>query len=142
MKIMKGIYIMKKYSFKILSVIMAMLMALSFGSVALAESNDTTDGEIDYRFSTIGSTALGFDINGLTAECNAKLTAQYSTSLKIKMELQKKSNGSYSTIKTWTKSVTGISTTLAGSKIINPLSTYRLKATFTAGSETHVMYKY
>ena len=133
---------MKKYSFKILSVIMAMIMALSFGSVAFAESGDATDDEINYRYSTIGATAVGFDINGLTAECSAMLNAKYSTSLHIKMELQKKSSGSYSTVKTWTKSATGVTTTLEGSKIINPLSTYRLKVTFTAGSETITRYKY
>ena len=139
---MKGIYIMKKYSFKILSVILALLMALSFGSVALADSGNASDDEIDYRYSTIGTTAVGFDINGLTAECSAILTAQYSTSLKIKMELQKKSSGTYSTIKTWNKTATGVSTGVEGTKIINPLSTYRLKVTFTAGSETITRYKY
>ena len=33
-------------------------------------------------------------------------------------------------------------TSLSGSKVINPLSTYRLKVTYTAGSETYVAYKY
>lgn len=133
---------MKKYSFKILSVIMALLMALSIGTVAFAETDDSSDDEIANRYNTILSTGVGFEISGLTAECSAILTAQYSTSLKIKMELQKQSSGSYSTVKTWTKSATGVSTTVAGSKIINPFSTYRLKVTFTAGSETITRYKY
>jgi hypothetical protein len=132
---------MKKTSFKILSVILALLMALSIGTTAFAETDDSSDTE-NTRFSVINSTAISFTISGLTAECSSKLTAKYSTSLHIKMELQKKSNGSYSTVKTWTKSATGIGTTLDGSKVINPLSTYRLKSTFTAGGETHVMYKY
>ena len=133
---------MKKYSFKILSVIMAILMALSIGTVAFAETDDSSDNEIVNRFDVILSTATSLTISGLTAECSAKITAKYSTTLKIKMELQKLSSGSYSTVKTWNKSVTGISTSLAGSKIINPLSTYRLKVTYTAGSETHITYKY
>ena len=133
---------MKKHTIKIISVLMAVLMALSVGTVAFAETDNSSDTEIIYRYSTISSTAVGFDISGLTAECNAVLAAQYSTSLKIKMELQKKSGGSYSTVKTWTKSATSTATSLAGSKIINPLSTYRLKVTFTAGNETVTRYKY
>ena len=132
---------MKKYSFKILSVIMALLMALSVVTVAFAETDDSSDTE-NTRFSVINSTATSLTISGLTAECSAQITAKYSTTLKIKMELQKLSSGSYSTVKTWNKSVTGIATSLAGSKIINPLSTYRLKVTYTAGSETYVAYKY
>ena len=133
---------MKKTSFKILSVILALLMALSIGTIAFAETDDSSENETNYRFSTIGSTATSFHISGLTANCAAQMTAKYSTSLKIKMELQKKSSGSYSTVKTWSKSATGIGISLEGSKIINPLSTYRLKVTYTAGSETYVAYKY
>ena len=133
---------MKKRSFKILSFIMALIMALSFGTATFAETDDVSDNEPGYRFSTIASTATSFTISGLTAECCAILTAKYSTTLKIKMELQKKSSGTYSTVKTWNKSATGVSTGVEGTKIINPLSTYRLKVTYTAGSETYVAYKY
>ncbi len=121
---------------------MAMLIALSASTVAFAETDDSSDSEIELRYSTIGSTSVSFRISGITAKCAATLGAQYSTSLKIKMELQKKSSGTYSTVKTWTKSATGTGTGLEGTKTINPLSTYRLKTTFTAGSETAVFYKY
>ena len=133
---------MKKHLIKIISVIMALLMALSAGTVVYAETDDSSDTEIVYRYSTIGSTGILLEISGLTATCGATLSAQYSTSLKIKMELQKKSGDTYSTVKTWTKSATGTGTTLSGSKIINPLSTYRLKVTYTAGSEKVTRYKY
>ena len=132
---------MKKNVIKLLSLIMALLMTFSAGTVALAETDDSSDNEIVYRFTTIGSTAVGFSISGLTASCSAKLSSKYSTSLYIKMELQKKSGGSYSTVKTWTKSYNGTGTTLNGSKVINPLSTYRLKVTFKADNETFVTYK-
>ena len=133
---------MNKTSFKILSVVLALLMAFSFGTAAFAESDDSADNEINNRFDVILSTATTFTISGLTAECGAQMTAKYSTSLKIKMELQKKSSGTYSTVKTWNKTSTGVVIGVEGSKIINPLSTYRLKVTYTAGSETHVTYKY
>ena len=133
---------MKKRSFKILSFIMALIMALSFGTATFAETDDTSDNEIIYRFDVIGSTSTSLTISGITAQCSATLGAKYSTTLKIKMELQKKSSGTYSTVKTWTKTDSGTLTAISGSKVINPLSTYRLKVTFTAGSETHVTYKY
>ena len=133
---------MKKNLIKIFSVIMALVMALSAGTVAFADTDDSSDTEIVYRFSVIGTNSANFTISGITASCSARLTAQYSTSLKITMDLQKKSSGTYSTVKTWTKSANGTATGLSGSKTINPLSTYRLKVTFKAGNETFVTYKY
>lgn len=133
---------MKKYIVKALSVLMAMLMVLSVGTVASAETDTSSDTEIVYRYSIIGTTGISFSISGVKASCGATLSAQYSTSLKINMELQKKSNGSYSTVKTWTKNDTGTGTGISGSKVINPLSTYRLKVTYTAGIETVTRYKY
>jgi hypothetical protein len=132
---------MKKHLIKIFSFIMAMLVVLSVSTVAFAETDNSEDTSSDSKYSVINSTAVSLTIRGLTAECSSKITAQYSTSLHIKMELQKKSGGTYSTVRTWTKSANGVTTTLAGSKIINPLSTYRLKVTFTAGSETSIVYK-
>lgn len=133
---------MKKHLIRLVSLVMALLMTFSVSTVAFAEADDSTDNEIVYRYSTISSTSIDFTISGITAECAATLGAQYSTSLKIKMELQKKSGDSYSTVKTWSKSKTGTATSLSGTKVINPLSTYRLKVTYTAGSETVVRYKY
>lgn len=62
--------------------------------------------------------------------------------LKINMELQKEKSSGYETVKTWTSSNTGILLTMSESRNINILCNYRLKVTFTAGSETQVMYKY
>ena len=132
----------KKCSIKAISVLMALLMVLSVGTVAFAEPDDSADTEIVYRYSTIGSTSTTLTISGITASCGASLSAKYSTSLYIKMELQKYNGNAYSTIKTWTKSYNGTGTAISGSKTINPSNSYRLKVTFTAGSETIVRYKY
>ena len=132
---------MKKNVIKLLSLIMALLMTFSAGTVALAETDDSSDNEIVYRFTTIGATSVGFSISGVTANCSTMLSTKYSTSLYIKMELQKKSSGTYSTVKTWTDSRTGTLLTLSKTKVINPLSTYRLKVTFKADNETFVTYK-
>ncbi len=133
---------MKKKLIKIMSIIMAMLIALSASTVAFAETDDSTDTEIVYRYTTIGTNTARLSISGITASCSASLTAKYATSLYIKMELQKKSSGTYSTVKTWTKSANSTGTAVTGSRTINPLSTYRLKVTFKADNETVVTYKY
>lgn len=128
------------------SLMLALLMLISIGNMgfsAFAADTDTpVDAEIPERYSVISSGSYNLSISGLTATCYGSLKAQYSTSLKIKLELQKKSSGTYSTIKTWSDSKTGVSITLSGSKTINPLSSYRLKVTFTAGSETVTYYDY
>ena len=133
---------MKKKLIKIMSIIMAMLIALSASTVAFAETDDSSDNEIELRYSTIGTNSSKLTISGINATCSATLTAKYSTTLSIKMELQKKSSGTYSTVKTWTKSANSTGTAVTGSRTINPLSTYRLKVTFKADNETVVTYKY
>ena len=128
---------------KSISLLMALCMLLSvFGIAVSASANDGETAGDAPRYTVIASTSYGITISGLKAYCTGALTAQYSTSLNIKLELQKKSSGTYSTIKTWTGSKTGVAMSLEGSKTINPLSDYRLKATFKAGSETVTYYDY
>ena len=84
----------------------------------------------------------------LYQEKNNKLRSGTSsvTKVKIKMELQKLSDGVYSTVETWEQTFNSKSASMEESKITNPLSTYRLKTTFTAytssTSETRVYYAY
>ncbi len=126
---------------KSLSIVMALVMLMSVFGISFSATADTADDE-PTRYTVISSNSYGISISGLKATCTGALTASYSTTIKIKLELQKKSGGTYSTIKTWQDSKTGRSIALSGSKIINPLSDYRLKATFTAGSETVTRYDY
>lgn len=58
------------------------------------------------------------------------------------MELQKIKSGTYTTIETWNYSKTGTVISADESRLINILCTYRLKVTFTAGTETIVSYAY
>ena len=120
---------------------MALVMLMSIFGISFSAEADTADEE-PTRYSVISANSYNIYISGLKATCSGSLTAQYSTTVKIKLELQKKSGGTYSTIKTWSDSRTGVTISLDGSKIINPLSDYRLKATFTAGSETVTRYDY
>ena len=124
-----------------LSVVMILAMMLSVFSIcAYAESNDNT--AITPRFSTISTVATSFTISGLNSTSSVVLSAQYSTSLSIKIELQKEKSSGYETIETWTKTGTGTVISLEEDRLINVFSEYRIKVTCKAGSETHVTYDY
>lgn len=90
----------------------------------------------------IAGNDTGIDISGINAICTAKLTAFETCKLSIKMELQKKKSGVYETIKTWSSSKTGLSLSMSEKRAINLLSDYRLKTTFTAGTEKQIKYAY
>lgn len=68
------------------------------------------------------------------------------TKVKIKMELQKLSDGVYSTVETWEQTFNARRGIMEESKVTNPFGTYRLKCTFTAytssTSETRTYYAY
>lgn len=81
-------------------------------------------------------------ISGINSTSSASMQTARSMSLSIKMELQKIKSGTYTTIETWTSSKTGTIITMSEDRLINILATYRLKVTFTAGSETIVRYAY
>ena len=82
------------------------------------------------------------NISGIKATCSADIRVSSSKYLKIVMELQKKKSNGYETVKTWTSSKTGTRLSMSESRNINALCTYRLKVTYTAGSEQVVAYKY
>lgn len=131
---------------KTIAIIILLAVSSSMFSVCFMSSAKNIEAPIKEitidRYQVIATHTSGINIIGLSAECNASMGAQYSTSLSITMELQKLSSGSYSTIKTWTKSKTGTSIELEGSKVVNILNSYRLKTTFTAGNETVVVFSY
>lgn len=128
---------------KLLCLLLSLVCVFScFASTATVMAQDDTDPEITPYFTTIGALYYNFDISGITATCNASMSAKTSTNLKIVIELQKLSSGSYSTVDSWTATRTGTSLALEKSKVINVFSDYRMKVTFTAGSEvqTRIMY--
>lgn len=126
---------------KCLAVFMIFVSAFSATAVANAQT-DNYDDLISPLYTTIQSNTTGLSISGIKATCTAAVVPQYETSLSIKMELQKKKSSGYETVETWTSSRYGVSLAMSESRLINVFSDYRLKATFTAGSETTVVYKY
>ena len=131
---------------KTISILLAVLIIISvlyIGFTSFANNPESTsDDKIIVRYQVISNLNAGIHINGITAICEAGMSAKYSTNLSITMELQKLSSGSYSTIKTWSDSRTGTSLGIEGTRLINLLNTYRLKTTFTAGNETVITYSY
>jgi len=108
-------------------------------SSALTEEDESV---VMPRFTTISSVTTSFTISGLNSTSTVLLKAKTSTSLYIKIELQKEKSSGYETIETWTKSGTGYSLLLEETRLINVFSEYRIKVTCTAGSETHTTYDY
>lgn len=135
---------MKKNILKVISLVLVVMTVLLTCACAFATNTDTPVDEIEpTRYANIGAASVSFYISGVTAHCGATLTAQRSMSLQIVMTLQKKtSSGTYTNVKTWSATKTGTNLALSQSRVINVLSDYRLKGTFTAGGETTTIYKY
>ena len=124
-----------------LSIILILTMLVSIFSIsAFAETSEET--VVTPRFTTISTVATSFTISGLNSTSSVILSAKTSTSLYIKIELQKEKSSGYETIETWTKSGTGRNLSLEETRLINVFSEYRIKVTCKAGSETHVTYDY
>lgn len=126
------------------SVSFLLIFAVLFSSFAIMSSAAVVDNDYGVMpcFTTINSVATSFVISGLNSTSTVVLTSQVSTSLYIKIELQKEKSSGYETIETWTKSGTGVSLGLEETRLINVFSNYRIKVTCKAGSETHVTYDY
>ena len=121
-----------------------LILTMLFSSFAIMSSAAVVEDDYDVMpcFTTISSVATSFTISGLNSTSTVVLSAKTSTSLYIKIELQKEKSSGYETIETWTKSGTGKSMSLEETRLINVFSEYRIKVTCTAGGETHVKYDY
>ncbi len=115
---------------------------LIFGSAFTVNAAVKPDDTVSPCYVNIAEATGNLDISGIKAKCTATLKAKKSVNLSIKMELQKEKSNGYETVETWTSSKTGTYLSMSESRNINVLSTYRLKVTFTAGSETEVVYRY
>lgn len=131
----------KKKLTKLLCIVLCLSICCPVVSLAVDEERIEKEPPcVDYV--NITSNQCSLSISGINSTSSASLHANASMSLKIKMELQKIKSGTYTTIETWTASKTGTSLSMEEDRLINILATYRLKVTFTAGSETVVSYAY
>lgn len=127
---------------KSLSLVLILTMLFSVFAINTSANTVGEENTIMPRFSTIDAVSTSFTISGLNSTSSVSLSAKYSTSLYIKIELQKEKSTGYETIETWTKSGTGTVLLLEKDRLINIFADYRIKVTCTAGSETHVKYDY
>ena len=127
---------------KSLSILLILTMLFSSFAIISSATSNEDENVIMPRFTTIQSVTTSFTISGLNSTSSVVLASKVSTSLYIKIELQKEKSSGYETIETWTKSGTGTSIILEETRLINVFSNYRIKVTCTAGGETHVKYDY
>ncbi len=126
------------------SVSILLILAMIFSTFAVMSSAAVVEEDYGIMpcFTTISSVTTVFSISGINSTSSVLLASKVSTSLYIKIELQKEKSSGYETIETWTKSGTGTSLLLEETRLINVFSDYRIKVTCTAGSETHTTYDY
>ncbi|MBQ8063244.1 MAG: hypothetical protein IJ230_04830 [Clostridia bacterium] len=113
-----------------------MLMLCVLPVFALEQQNPVEPTVPAVPYAVIRSNSASVSVSGTKASCFAKLTSQSSAALSIKMTLQKKSGSTWSNVQSWSASKTGTSLTLSKTKTVTSGGSYRLKVTFTAGSET------
>lgn len=137
------VYIMTKQNIRIRQITLMLLSLLMiFGSTFVSNAAVNNDSKISPYYVNISNRSASLSISGIKAECSATVQSNKSVALKIKMELQKEKSSGYETVETWTSSKTGTILAMSESRNINILCNYRLKVTFTAGSETEIVYKY
>ena len=126
------------------SLSIVLILTILFSVFAINSFANTVEEEntIMPRWSVLSGVATSFTISGLVATASVSMSAKYSTSLSIKIELQKEKSSGYETIETWTKSGTGYMLSLEEDRLINILADYRIKVTCTANGETHIKYDY
>lgn len=127
---------------KTISILLILTMLFSTFAIGSSAAVGEDENVVMPRFTTIQSVSTSFTISGLNSTSSVLLFSKVSTSLYIKIELQKEKSTGYETIETWTKSGTGTYLSLEEDRLINILSDYRIKVTCTAGGETHTKYDY
>ncbi|MGN0543273.1 MAG: hypothetical protein ACI4JG_07470 [Acutalibacteraceae bacterium] len=118
---------------KSISVVLTIAVIFSAISVMCFAYKDISETSVKMTYI---DDCMGYiDHKTLSTVMNAYVVGNSAvSSVKIKMELQKLSSGTYSTVETWEQTFAGRTGDMEESKVTNPFSTYRLKATFTATS--------
>lgn len=122
--------------------LMLLSLLMIFGSTFVSNAAVNNDSKISTYYVNISNRSVSLSISGIKAECKATVKSNKSVALKIKMELQKEKSSGYETVETWSSNKTGMFLAMSESRNINILCNYRLKVTFTAGSEIEVVYRY
>lgn len=125
-----------------LSIILMLTMLFSIFAINTSAADVEEENTIMPRWSSIDGVATSFTISGIKSLSSVSITSKYSTSLYIKIELQKEKSTGYETIETWEKSGTGTVLALEETRLINIFADYRIKVTARADGETFTTYDY
>ena len=124
------------------AIVLAFILLVTLSVTVFANG---TGKEEPLRYTYIAVLNYGIDQGTVSTSVTSNITGSSSVKrVKIKMELQKLSNGSYSTVQTWEETFDSRNASMDESKLTSPLSTYRLKVTFTAytASDSETVVKY
>ena len=127
---------------KSISLVLVLTILFSFVAINSFANGNEDENQIIPRWSSIDAVSTSFTISGINSTSSVSISSKYSTSLYIKIELQKEKSTGYETIETWTKSGTGTILALEENRLINIFADYRIKVTCRADGETHVKYDY
>lgn len=115
--------------------------------IGLFSASAMTSDVLQPKATYIQTTDARINVGALSTTVKGRVNGTIAvTSIRIRLELQKKTGTTYSTIKTWEETFDSNEAVKTESKLTSPLSTYRLKATFTvytsSSSETKTVYAY
>ena len=127
------------------AVIVTILILTLLTVICLPANAEVADENVPSRYAYISSYYSSIVHGTLSTTVKASVSGKSNvTKIKIKMELQKEKDGSYSTVKTWEETFYSRSAYKEESKATSPTATYRLKTTITvyAGSNSETIYTY
>ena len=127
---------------KLLTIVTVVIFVMSCTCLSFAYGSDDDDGETKAKY--YSSALANISISGGTVTTTGKVVGNNSTTkITIKLYLQKKSNGSWSNVASWTGTKVGKDYKLTKSKVISK-GTYRTKASCTvySGNNSEHVTKY
>ena len=117
---------------KTLGLIVAIVMMLSFSSIAFATTNEDDGGATDYTY--ISSTVTNLEITGVGKACCSAVINCYSgtDSNRISAYLQRNVNGTWTTVQYWAQNTTGSRGVLYKEYYVTSGYQYRLRVYYYA----------
>ncbi|MEE1003114.1 MAG: hypothetical protein U0L17_05170 [Acutalibacteraceae bacterium] len=115
---------------KVLAILLAMvtLLSFSFNVFALSEDENVKE-EAGLFYLYTSSVSSNISISSKTATCNSVVTGIIGTTTKIVItqRLQKKNGDSWTNVQSWTKTVSGYTTSFTNKKSSLASGTYRTR---------------
>lgn len=130
---------MKKCKILLTILGLSCVLALKMPMQVNAKTVDDQNQEISIQNVNLESVIPSLSISSGTANCKGTVRSKNGVKCNATITLQKKSNGSWVNVKTWTNSGTG-SCTVKGSNAVTKGISYRVKAIGKCGTESITKY--